>query len=325
MKAMVPSGKTRKPPESFEECESLRDVFFVKGVSDEQKVQWAEALVAKSPSAMDERPFTPMHDAALSGSPALISWVFGKRPELLNANFFSGVRTPLYMACWSEVEPGARHLLKLGADPKAGGGDPSSPASPMEAAIAKGWRAGVEALVEAGVSLNEPSAAGRLPFVSAAAWGLSKGPLELAGRLVELGADPNGLTTERSSEPGGFEAGCGALHVACEKDGPDRAQRVRELLALGCDPNLRDGSGRTPLSHALRRSCANPEIAALLLARGADPWIEDMHGFSPAALSVAGDPSQSEEVAAVIRAWVEAKELTRSIFRPTAPNRGMSI
>jgi len=50
------------------------------------------------------------------------------------------------------------------------------------------------------------------------------------------------------------------------------AERVRELLKKGADPNVRDEYGNTPLHIAARDG--RVDVVRLLLERGADPNIQ---------------------------------------------------
>jgi len=57
------------------------------------------------------------------------------------------------------------------------------------------------------------------------------------------------------------------------------AERIKELLEKGTDPNIRDGDGNTPLHFAASRGCA--EVARLLLGHGADPNAQAKDGETP--------------------------------------------
>ena len=57
------------------------------------------------------------------------------------------------------------------------------------------------------------------------------------------------------------------------------AERIKELLEKGTDPNIRDGSGNTPLHFAASKGCV--EVARLLLEHGADPNAQDKSGKTP--------------------------------------------
>jgi uncharacterized protein len=81
--------------------------------------------------------------------------------------------------------------------------------------------------------------------------------------LVDAGADPNALTTERGAEaptPGSETP----LHYAASSDDADVAEA---LIDCGADIEIADGSIGTPLDNAVGYGCWN--VARLLVARGA--------------------------------------------------------
>ena len=55
--------------------------------------------------------------------------------------------------------------------------------------------------------------------------------------------------------------------------------KVRELLARGANPNVRDEDQRTPLHQAVLGSSVG--LAGLLIESGADLNAQDSHGFTP--------------------------------------------
>ncbi|MDT7870811.1 MAG: ankyrin repeat domain-containing protein, partial [Thermoproteus sp.] len=57
------------------------------------------------------------------------------------------------------------------------------------------------------------------------------------------------------------------------------AERVRELLKKGADPNVRDESGDTPLHKAADEG--RVDVVRLLLERGADPNVKNENGDTP--------------------------------------------
>ncbi len=85
---------------------------------------------------------------------------------------------------------------------------------------------------------------------------------EIVRLLIGTGADPNGLTTGKSSEPGpGSET---PLHYAASSDDVDVAEA---LIEGGADLETPDGSIGTPLDNAVGYACWH--VARLLVARGA--------------------------------------------------------
>lgn len=118
------------------------------------------------------------------------------------------------------------------------------------------------------------------------------GNVDMTALLLELGANPNGETgrpplycvgNECVEDSGAaivrmlVESGadvnarenlkkCTALHMAARRG---NVAVAKALLDSGADIEARDSTGDSPLRRAV--NCAKPEVAALLLARGADP------------------------------------------------------
>jgi ankyrin repeat protein len=57
------------------------------------------------------------------------------------------------------------------------------------------------------------------------------------------------------------------------------AERVKELLKKGANPNIKNEKGRTPLHAAAYKG--HVEVARLLLEHGADPNTQDKDGNTP--------------------------------------------
>jgi ankyrin repeat protein len=57
------------------------------------------------------------------------------------------------------------------------------------------------------------------------------------------------------------------------------AERVRELLKKGADPNAKNEYGNTPLHEAASRG--HVDVVRLLLEHGADPNIQNNIGWTP--------------------------------------------
>lgn len=106
--------------------------------------------------------------------------------------------------------------------------------------------------------------------------------------LVEkFGADVNmrksGSTTIWNGKHGSCEYG--ALHIFARGYIWWHKEALKYLLAKGADPNLKDGSGRTPLQltvkSAYHGAFMSKEIMRILLDNGADPNLTDENGISP--------------------------------------------
>jgi ankyrin repeat protein len=77
------------------------------------------------------------------------------------------------------------------------------------------------------------------------------------------------------------------------------AERVKELLKKGADPNIKSKSGQTPLYKAAYRG--HDDVVKLLLVHGADPTVKDKDGKTPLDLArVEG----FHEVVSVIKEWL---------------------
>lgn len=128
------------------------------------------------------------------------------------------------------------------------------------AAILAAEPARVQALLRGGAHPETASSDGTTPLYLASV----QGETEIARLLMEAGAAP-----DRESRGVGSE-GTPLCAAACW----GHAETVRELLAHGADPNLREdhGTGWSPLDWATHGP--HPETAAVLVAAGAHPAIE---------------------------------------------------
>lgn len=69
---------------------------------------------------------------------------------------------------------------------------------------------------------------------------------------------------------------CSKLHSAVEYG---NLLQVKMLLALHCNPNVKDKSGYAPLHYAVKFNYI--DLAKILLDHGADPNIKDKLGNTP--------------------------------------------
>ncbi|WTW93754.1 ankyrin repeat domain-containing protein [Streptomycetaceae bacterium NBC_01309] len=111
-------------------------------------------------------------------------------------------------------------------------------------------------LLRAGADADRPDAEGTTPLYAASV----RGDAEIAGMLVEAGADPN-------RESGHGEEGLPLCAAACW--GHDEAVRV--LLAGGADVNLREdgGFGRTAIQWTTQPGFEQPSTRQILRDAGA--------------------------------------------------------
>ncbi len=77
------------------------------------------------------------------------------------------------------------------------------------------------------------------------------------------------------------------------------AERVKELLKKGADPNTQDKYGWTPLHKAAY--WGRLDVVELLLVYGADPTVEDEDGRTPLDLARA---EGHRKVVSVIKEWL---------------------
>jgi ankyrin repeat protein len=198
------------------------------------------------PNARDSEGRTPLHYAAARGSLYLeAAEVLVRRGADVNARDRLG-RTPLHYA---EDGGTVEYLIRRGADPNVRDAEGKTP---LHHAVASGRRWAAEALVEAGVEVDEDLAAAlRLTPLHLAAL---RGGAEEVERLLNSGADPNVRDV----------FGRTPLHYAAARNHKAAAEL---LLKHGADPNAKDGE--TPLDLAAKWCAA--ETGALLAAYGLGP------------------------------------------------------
>jgi uncharacterized protein len=221
-----------------------------------------------SVDARDRLGARPLGHAAKSGHLEMVDLLLAHGAPI-DARNLAGA-TALYAAAEAGHVDVALRLMDRGADVKLTG---RSGISPVAAAAYAGSDAIVEALLTHGADERLPDDTGKPPIVYAAA----RAHLDIVKRLLARNIDinaryPNDLTLLMwASGPDENVAEADAIKV------------VTYLLDAGAHIDDRDDRGRTALMIAAEGGHA--EIAALLLARGADPALKDKAGKRAADLT----------------------------------------
>jgi ankyrin repeat protein len=221
-----------------------------------------------SVDARDRLGARPLGHAAKSGHLEMVDLLLAHGAPI-DARNLAGA-TALYAAAESGRVDVALRLMDHGADVKLTG---RSGISPVAAAAYAGSDAIVEALLTHGADERLPDDTGKPPIVYAAA----RAHLDIVKRLLTRNIDinaryPNDLTLLMwASGPDEKVAEADAIKV------------VAYLLDAGAHIDDRDDRGRTALMIAAEGGHA--EMAALLLARGADPALKDKAGKRAADLT----------------------------------------
>jgi len=104
----------------------------------------------------------------------------------------------------------------------------------------------------------------------------SKGSVEDLKRSLDKGIDPNKLYRGEKNL-----LSIGLLHETAEDP-----IKTEMLLKYGADPNIKSEQAcQTPLHIATYHSCI--EVCRLLLEHGADPEMQDIHGYTPLDIAIA--------------------------------------
>ena len=135
----------------------------------------------------------------------------------------------------------------------------------LHAAAAAGALPIVSALLEMGVDPDIRDAGGHTPLYCLA--NECRGGRPVVKMLVQAGAAVDACDGVKR---------CTALHMAARRDNADAAEA---LLDCGAAIEARDSLGETPLRRAV--NCGQRNVAALLLARGADPHSVGSRGLTP--------------------------------------------
>ena len=112
---------------------------------------------------------------------------------------------------------------------------------------------------------------------------------------------------KRDSRSGVDEHGRTPLHYAA-LDGD--AERVRQLLSGGADPDAQDNDGRwTPLHFACQGR--HSAVVEILLRGGAQPNLTDKHGNGPLWTAVMNAKGEFEAVTLLLSAGAKAEHVNR--------------
>ncbi|HEU0153915.1 MAG TPA: ankyrin repeat domain-containing protein [Arenimonas sp.] len=205
---------------------------------------------------------TPLHHAARSTDAAVAALLLdaGATLEALNAEGFS----PLGVACVAGNWRLARFLIERGAKPEPKDGQPAL----LAAVVGDDDTAGVQLLLRHKARVDARGTRQRTALLLACA----AGNADIVGELLDAGADRNahdadGITPLLEAARGNHAGvlarlalarpdvaavdghGRNALVLATEAGAPP--ELLRHLIALGVNPEQRDGDGRRALEHAL--------------------------------------------------------------------------
>ncbi|MBV9533580.1 MAG: ankyrin repeat domain-containing protein [Bradyrhizobium sp.] len=221
-----------------------------------------------SVDARDRFGARPLSHAARFGHLAMVDLLLAHGAPI-DARNLAGA-TALYFAAESSHLSVVQRLIERGADVKLTG---RSGISPIAAAAYAGSDAIVEALLAHGADPRAVDETGKPPIVYAAA----RARLEIVKRLLGPNIDINARYPHD-------------LTLLMWASGPDEEvpeteaiKVVTYLLDAGAHIDEEDARGRTALMIAAEGGRA--EIAALLLARGADPSLKDKAGKRAADLT----------------------------------------
>jgi hypothetical protein len=211
----------------------------------------APAAAQNPPSREDLAIYAGLHEAAAKGDVAAIERLVaeGEKPNIQD----SRSRTPLHVAAYLKQYAAARALLKLGANPNA------LEIDQYDIVTIAAVKNDVELLklaLEGGASARNVTSRYQGTALIAAA---HLGHVEAVNILIDAKAPLNHLNN----------LGWTALMEAIVLGNGDARHTavVRALVEAGCDVNIADRGGLTPLQHARRRGYV--EMARILENAGA--------------------------------------------------------
>ncbi len=253
-------------------------------------------------NARDQVGRAPLHRAAAMGHHAVIEVLIDAGADI-NARGDDG-SVPLHWAVYLTTRDGPQTvelLLRKGADPNLARANGVTPLHLAAALDSGDLKPVIERLLEHGAEIEARDQWHRTPLMRA-----------IFGRgdalfLVDKGADI------AAPDPGGRVA----LHWAAASVlhwGPDAdiTSMVTRLIEKGTDVDVRDGRGRTPLHWAA--AIGNPQAAAVLLERGANPSAADQSGKTPLDLFDAL-PLEPAQATGGVREYPQTAELIREALK----------
>jgi ankyrin repeat protein len=255
-----------------------------------------------------------LHMAAYYNHPALVEFLVQANPVLLNRTNRYG-NTPLHHACMNQAQAAAKMLLNLGADSRRKNNEGDIPSDHCESGDMKElFRDVIEEQRRQKTALEEKKRQeqARLQaeesrktreqadlFAAIAAGHLEQVKIILEASPAWLEKHIDTYTTGKS----GY-----LLHIAAHFNRPEL---IRYLVRDKSFPvDKQNTAGNTPLHHACMNSA--PEAALTLLELGADPWLKNKEGKSPAA------EATSAAVKPLFRPLIEQAE-ARKQWSLTAP------
>jgi hemoglobin len=125
----------------------------------------------------------------------------------------------------------------------------------------------VQTVLHSGLHPDTPDAGGHTPLYAVANQCHTPAGAEIVHLLVRAGADPNAHGGVQHATP---------LHLAARRD---HVEVAAALLDSRASLEARDRTGDTPLRRAV--NCNRPNVARLLLSRGADPDSVGSKGLTP--------------------------------------------